>query len=391
MKKILYFFPDNIGLQTAGNKTRAIHLLKYFHERGYKVDFASLKHETADQDTEQDTIDWLKLNKLADNVFLLPRKPGKGNPVSYFLKYKLWDLLYYWRTYPFRSNIPTFLTLKLKRSFEAILKANTYDFIIISYVQCADLISNRKLVGSAITIADTHDFITAQFKDKRRFNLGVTFEDEINRLNLFNQIWAISPEEQYIFNQFCKPAVRLISLIVDQPELVQKPFNKRKYDLIYIASDNIHNINSAKWFFENVYPLLPPGLNICIVGKINKYIPVEYNVERVAFAKSLDEYYNNAKVALCPMVTGTGVKVKVVEALAAGLPVVCSFRGIDGLPNKIHNGCLVSDDPGEFARNIVTLLNDKIVYDEQAKYAKELFDNSFNKNVIFKALDKVFN
>ena len=91
------------------------------------------------------------------------------------------------------------------------------------------------------------------------------------------------------------------------------------------------------------------------------------------------------------MVTGTGVKVKVVEALAAGLPVVCSFRGIDGLPNKLHNGCLVSDDPAEFASKIVTLLNDKILYDIQAKYAKELFDNSFSKNVIFEALDKVFN
>jgi hypothetical protein len=166
MKKVLYFFPDNIGIQTAGNKTRAIHLLKYFNQKGYGVDFVSIKHEKIDKGTEQETIDFLKKDKLAANVFLLPRKPGKKNPLTYFFKYKIWDLLYYWLTYPSKSNIPTFLTVALKCSFERILEANTYDYIIISYVQCADLISNKKLLKNAKTIIDTHDFITAQFKDK---------------------------------------------------------------------------------------------------------------------------------------------------------------------------------------------------------------------------------
>ena len=90
------------------------------------------------------------------------------------------------------------------------------------------------------------------------------------------------------------------------------------------------------------------------------------------------------------MISGTGVKVKVVEALAHGLPVVCNLRGTDGLPNKRLNGCLVSDDPATFADNIITLLGDQDLYVTQSALAKQLFNNSFSKSVIYHELDSAF-
>lgn len=391
MKRVLYFFPDNIGQQTAGNKTRAIQLLKYFKEKGYQVDFASLLHEKVDIGTEQQTINFLKDNNLVDKVHLLPRKPNKGNPLLYFFKHKLWDLIYYLFAYPFQSNIPTFMTIKLKRAFEDVLRENTYDDIIISYVYYAGLIADKPLLKGAKTFIDTHDFITAQFKNKRGFNLGATFKDEISRLDSFDEIWAISHEEQYVFGQFCKARVRLVPLTIVVDEVAPEPLANKQYDLIYVASDNIHNKRAAEWFFEEVYQLLPKGLNICVVGLINKSIPEKYKLERIAYAETLDEYYQDAKVALCPMFTGTGVKVKVVEALAHGLPVVSTLRGIDGLPNKRLNGCLVSDDAAEFANNIIALLTDAELYAFQSKLATELFNSSFSKTVLYKELDHAFN
>jgi glycosyltransferase involved in cell wall biosynthesis len=391
MRKVLYFFPDNVGKQNAGNKTRAIQLLKYLKDRGHHVDFASQKHEKFDKGTEQETIDFLLNNNLADNVYLLPRKPAKGNPIVYFFKNKLRDLIYYWMSYPLRSNIPTFMTIALKNAFEDILKVNTYDDIIISYVTCTGLIANKSLLKGARTVLDTHDFITAQFKYKKNFHLGVTFQDEINRLNKFDEVWAISPEEQYVFGQFSKSKLRLVPLMIGTDHLADKPVADKKYDLIYVASDNVHNKRSADWFFERVYPLLPKNLKICVIGLINKSIPDQYKLERVSYAESLDEYYAASTVALCPMLTGTGLKVKVVEALAHGLPVVCNLRGVDGLPNKRLNGCLVSDDAEVFAQNIITLLADKEFYALQSEFAKDLFNHSFSKAVLYKELDAAFN
>ena len=90
------------------------------------------------------------------------------------------------------------------------------------------------------------------------------------------------------------------------------------------------------------------------------------------------------------MLTGTGVKVKVVEALAHGLPVVCTTRGVDGLPNKTLNGCLVTDDAAQFAQNIVDLLTDASFYNQQSARATITFNTGFSTQVVYKQLDKAF-
>lgn len=390
MKKVLYFFPDDMSQQNAGNITRAMYLLKYFKQKGHTVDFASIKHEKPGKNTDQETVALLKDNQLANEVYLLPRKPGKSNPVWYFLRYKLWDLFYYLFTFPLSSNIPTFLTLKLKRAFEEVLKQNTYDYIIISYTYYANLVANEALTGKAKLIIDTHDFTTAQFKNKKGFNLGATFADEISRLSAFDEVWAISAEERYIFAQFCKTLVQLIPMMMDAPAADLKPVAERKYDLIYVASDNVHNQRAAQWFFAKIYPLLPAGISICVIGKINQFIGDQYPITRIPFAESLDSYYRDAKIAICPMLSGTGVKVKVIEALSYGLPVVCTEFGTDGLPNKIDNGCLVTNDYDTYAQLIIQLLTQSALYQQQQLFAKRLFEQYFETGVSYKLLDKVF-
>jgi len=389
MKKVLYFFPDDVAKQNAGNKTRALELLKYFKDRGVQVDFATLQYEGADRGSTPETVDFIKNNNLANNVYLLPRKPGKSNAVFYFFRYKLWDLIYYWLTFPVRSDIPTFMTLTLKKAFEDVLKANQYDHIIISYIYYAELVANKQLLKGAKTFIDTHDFITAQFKYRKSFNLGTTLQDEIKRLDKFDEVWAISGEEQYIFGQFCKTNVRLVPLMMEPKALQQKSTDKN-YDLIYVASNNVHNERSARWFFDEVYPLLPIGLKIGMVGGINKVLGDRKEAEQIAFADDLDALYAQSKIALCPMLTGTGVKVKVVEALAHGLPVVCTTRGVDGLPNKTLNGCLVTDDAAQFAQNIIDLLTDASFYNQQSARATITFNTGFSTQVVYKQLDKAF-
>ncbi len=391
MKKVLYFFPDNMGRQNAGNITRAMYLLRYFRQRGITVDFAGIRNETGDQQyTDQQVTDLLQRSGLARQVHLLPRKPGKSNPVWYFLRYKLWDLIYYLFTFPVSSSIPTFMTLKLKKAFEGVLKQEQYDAIIISYIYYADLVGDKQLTGNARLIMDTHDFITAQFKYKRGFDLGATLNDEVKRLNAFDEVWAISAEERYVFGQFCKTKVRLVPMMMDTPQRTQLPFDQRPIDLIYVASDNVHNQKAADRFFGQVYPLLPKGIRICVIGNINKHLADGLAIEQVPFAESLDTYYSQAKIALCPMLSGTGVKVKVIEALSYGLPVVCTTYGTDGLPNKIDNGCLVSNDPAGYAQLIVSLLNDPELYQQQQQLAQRLFSQYFETGVSYKLLDEVF-
>lgn len=108
------------------------------------------------------------------------------------------------------------------------------------------------------------------------------------------------------------------------------------------------------------------------------------------FVEDLSTYYYKSKIALCPMLSGTGVKVKVVEALSYGLPVVCNLRGLDGLPLKENNGCLRGDTPEEFAKHITKLLADENYYQSIKKLAINTFKDFFDKKHCYDQLDAIF-
>lgn len=385
MKRILYFFPENPLENNAGNKTRALQLLRYFKDRGMQVDFVSLRQGMSKWDGRD--VEEFKQSGWIEELYFIQKKPAKGNQVKYLVDFKIPNL-YYKKKLGRQSSLNTDISINKKNAFEQILQAKTYDYIIISYLYWADLI-NTPLVSASKTIVDTHDFLTLHHTKDKDFRLGATFEDEINKLNVFDEAWTISSDEQFVFEQFSTTKIRLIPPYFDPPSQTDLK-SEKSYDLIYVASDNPHNIRSAKWFFEQVFPLLPSDLSLCVIGKITPYVTDYPNVHRIPYAEDLHDYYSQSKIAFCPMLSGTGVKIKVVEALSYGLPIVCTSRGVDGLPNKINNGCLVSDDPEGFAKNILSLIEEPELYSKQSQWGKDLFLNFFTTRSVYAALDKTF-
>ncbi|WP_431293142.1 glycosyltransferase [Pedobacter sp. P26] len=360
-------------------------MLSYFKSRNFEIDFVSEYFTGRWNETD---IKAFEQSDLANNTYVIKKKPSKKNILYYLLFYKLPNFFYQNKAWFFPLQFPELVTLRFKRAFKKILKNNDYDYIFINYASWATLVEHNPLTGKAITVIDTHDFTTAQYQIKN--DIGQSFKEEIRRISLFDIALAISVEEQYVFSQFCKTKVVLAPMMLDQPENFHT-VKEKSFDLIYVASDNIHNQKAASWFFSHVYPLLPTSVQICIIGQINEHLSIKApNIVSVNFAEDLSTYYQNAKVALCPMLTGTGTKIKVVEALSYGLPIVCNTRGIDGLINKTDNGCLVSDDHIEFGHNIMKLLTDEAEYKKQAENALNAFNMNYEKERCYEHLDTVF-
>ncbi|SEW51980.1 glycosyltransferase family 4 protein [Chitinophaga arvensicola] len=385
MKRILYFFPLNPVDKNSGSRTRALNLLKYFKARDLKVDFIT---KLVWGLYTPETVQAFRNSGLAENIWVMERKPVKKNPVKYFFSYKLWHILFERKLKLVKGSIPNHTTLNLRKQFDAMLKREQYDYIIISYAYWADLIRDNPLVGKAVTIIDTHDLLASQHQNDVGFDKGAALGDELRRVAQFDQVWAISPEETYFFGQFLKDKVKHIPMMMDTPPVVQ-PLGEKEFDLVYVATDNPHNLVSSAWFFKEVYPLLSPQLKICVIGPITEHVSADYkNVTRIGFVDDLDEYYLKSKISICPMLSGTGVKVKVVEAMSHGLPVVCSDRGVDGLPDKTNNGCLVTNDPQLFADYIQQLLTNKSLYEEISAQSLASFHKHFSKEEAYKKLDR---
>lgn len=373
--KILYFYPENPLCLNQGNNARAYKLLEYFKTRNIDVDFVG---EETKEFTIEDSKKLVK-NGLVKRAFLLLLFRRSKNQLKYFFFKSLPRVI--------NREIKDFDRVKPKQSiqFKKIISENNYDYIIISYGYWHKLIDKIDKKNAKLII-DTHDFLTSQFQNNKKFNLGRYFETEIKILNKFDEIFVISIDEKFTLSQFIKKPIHIIAHGLPAKNIIKN----KEIDVIYVASDNEHNVAAAKWFFEKVYPLLTKNIKITVVGKITKYINDYENVTKIGFINDLDDAYATSKIAICPMLSGTGLKIKVAEALSFGLPIVCNERGIDGLLNKTKNGCLVTNNEIEFANNITKLLENSDYYAEISNEAKTFFNETLNSDVVYKNLDAIF-
>lgn len=387
--RILYFMPDNPVQRDAGNKAHTLQMLEYFNSRQQDIEL----HYVGEQYWSgwgPEEVQEFKETFPYCSLHVLHRKLPKRNKLSYFFKYKLPNAYRKNKWMVRMPALPNNNTIQLQEGFNALLQKMTFDYIIISYVTWASLIENNPYLNNAILINDTHDFITAQHKLKHNFRLGESFQREMELLSLFDETWSQSFDEQYLFSQFLPGTHRFIPIMYQPQYFYNLEPRAKKYDLIFVGSRNENNQESLNWFFAEVYPLLSKELNICIIGKICDYIPSFPNVEKLRFVKDLNDYYNDTKIAICPMLNGTGVKVKVVEAMSFGLPIVCTLRGLDGLPSKTENGCLCGNTKEEFANHINDLLNNSKYYKKTQKQSIEMFATYFDQGKCYENLDRIF-
>jgi glycosyltransferase involved in cell wall biosynthesis len=127
------------------------------------------------------------------------------------------------------------------------------------------------------------------------------------------------------------------------------------------------NANGIAWFCDEIWPLvarLDPGARVEILGRggagrLSRFLrdpPV-----RVSFAGEGGDtrpYWNRASVAIVPLKTGGGTRLKILEAAACGVPVVSTRVGAEGLDFEPGSDILLADEPEDFAAAVARLLAD---------------------------------
>jgi glycosyltransferase involved in cell wall biosynthesis len=87
-------------------------------------------------------------------------------------------------------------------------------------------------------------------------------------------------------------------------------------------------------------------------------------------------------VFVCPILSGSGVRVKLLEAFASGIPAVSTLVGAEGLTNKDGDICLLADEPAAFAQRALDLLADPGSAAEMARRARVEVENNWDMAVL---------
>ncbi|MFM8436830.1 MAG: glycosyltransferase family 4 protein [Candidatus Kapaibacterium sp.] len=141
--------------------------------------------------------------------------------------------------------------------------------------------------------------------------------------------------------------------------------HRRPFDLVLAASWSwIHNVRGLRWFVSRVLPLVRkqvPQVRLVLPGK---GLPEEFRdgryegVVATGYVDDMKPSYHQSSVFVCPLFVGSGVRITIMEAMAAGLPVVATEVGAEGVEATEADGLFVSDDPVMQARHIVALITD---------------------------------
>jgi len=124
------------------------------------------------------------------------------------------------------------------------------------------------------------------------------------------------------------------------------------------------NVDAAVWLGREVWPLVRqqmPEARLALVGRepsAEVRALAADDVEVTGTVPEIRPYLARARVALAPLLSGGGTRLKVLEALDAGRPLVSTTKGIEGLEDLIGDAAVVRDDARGFADAIVETLSD---------------------------------
>jgi glycosyltransferase involved in cell wall biosynthesis len=138
------------------------------------------------------------------------------------------------------------------------------------------------------------------------------------------------------------------------------------------------NGEALDWFTRRALPEVlqhSPQARLVVVGaeppSRHSLPDLPDNIELRGFVEDVREPLGRYAVFVCPILSGSGMRVKLLEAFAAGIPVVSTRIGAEGLTTEDGEICALADDPGEFARKIIELFADAEKARELANRARE--------------------
>ena len=150
---------------------------------------------------------------------------------------------------------------------------------------------------------------------------------------------------------------------------------------------------AADWFVREVLPLVvarQPGAKLLLAGAdpppAHTYAGDPAHLEMLGYVEDIREPLARYAVFVCPILSGSGVRVKLLEAFAAGIPVVSTTVGAEGLARQDGEFCALADEPAAFAERILGLFDDPRAADLMAERARAEIEANWDMAAITRKL-----
>jgi glycosyltransferase involved in cell wall biosynthesis len=209
-------------------------------------------------------------------------------------------------------------------------------------------------------------------------------------INQLDGIATISQEDTKRFKKL-KLDKKIVTIpfginIDDYKTAIYKP--KDKLRLFHIgAMDWLPNLQAVEWFLETVFPELNSNLiELHIAGKNMPSHLINKNINNLYVHNSVEnaiEFMSNYDVMVVPLLSGSGIRIKVIEAMGLAKTVVSTKVGVEGIEVTHNKDILIANTPKEFIEEINKLEKNNLLINQIGENAKKLIVDCYdNKKII---------
>src|SRR5437667_820758 len=222
-------------------------------------------------------------------------------------------------------------------------------------------------------------------------------EMEYDLIRQADETWVTSSVEQKLLQEkWPEKSIQLVSNIVDIPGS-STPFELRR-DFLFIGGfQHTPNTDAVLFFLKKIYPIVNARLGEAKFYIIGDKAPPEVvaladeNIVITGLQRDVRPFFESVRLSIAPLRFGAGVKGKINQSMAWGVPVVATSVAVEGMELTFGEDVLVADEPEEFARAIVTLYESPELWNRLSQNGIAKTRSLYSTEVARERLERLFN
>lgn len=376
-----------------GGKIKTFNMLKMLSSMN-NIDLFSFYEEEKDKENIK------PLEDLCNNIAVVKKPLTTSKNMSYMKKVAVKTIFS-----PLPMVAYKFKDEEMYTLLEESIKRNKYDLIYIDHLQLAVYESLFKKYDLTFYL-DQHNcesqIIKRQVDKEQSFAKKLFLSYEYLKLKRFEETMLKKAEKVVVLSQEDKEVMtKNIAINMDKFVIIPIPVEsdykkdvksniKEEIKLIFLGTLSWYpNSQGLGWFLDKVIPLLEENsvkYSFYIVGKdpgkdIMSKCVNNPKIVVTGYVDDINEYIEKCDVMVVPIFIGSGMRVKILEALAKAIPVISTEVGAEGIDVKNQESILISNNEQEFYENILKLKNEEL-YKLLQQNGLQLFQEKYSYQAI---------
>ena len=307
-------------------------------------------------------------------------------------------------------HVERFISDKLKRRLAQILTDEKFDVVQMETLYMAPYIETIREVSPESKIVLRAHNIEYFIWDRVRKTTSNLFKRiylwhivntlrsyELNAFKKFDGIAAITGHDAAFIRKYNRKTIAVPFGIYPESYRVSGPDEWEFPSLFHIGSMNwIPNEEGIRWFLREVWPLIRqrhPELQFYLAGR---HMPAWLNNIQLEGVKVLGEvdsaeaFIAEKGIMMVPLLSGSGIRIKIIEGMAAAKPVVSTSTGAEGIEVTDGKDILLADSAQEMAEAVSRLVNDKQHAIALASNARLTIEDKYDNSKLMKRLHQFY-